>query len=131
MSFTVLVCGGRDFADVSALDSVLSYIKDNHAITKIVHGGAKGADTLAGVWGQLNGIDVDVYHADWVQFGRSAGTIWNRWMLEESKPDLVLAFPGGRGTADMVRRSRKAGVRTITVEILEDFIGLQEQARED
>jgi hypothetical protein len=30
--------------------------------------------------------------------------------LRDHKPDIVVAFPSGAGTADMVRRARKAGV---------------------
>jgi hypothetical protein len=39
-----------------------------------------------------------------------AGPLRNYQMLEEGKPDLVVAFPGGGGTKDMVRRAVKAGV---------------------
>ena len=31
-------------------------------------------------------------------------------MLTDGKPDAVLAFPGGRGTQDMIRRAMRAGV---------------------
>lgn len=36
-------------------------------------------------------------------------------MLDLAKPDVVVAFKGGRGTADMVRRAREAGVKVIEV----------------
>jgi ABC-type sugar transport system substrate-binding protein len=42
-------------------------------------------------------------------------------MLDEGKPDIVVAFPGGTGTADMVRRARKAGVVVIEVTNDENF----------
>src|SRR5262249_62369122 len=48
-----------------------------------------------------------------VDFGHSGGSKRNQQMLEEGKPDLVLAFPGGRGTADMVRRAQEAGIRGV------------------
>jgi hypothetical protein len=48
--------------------------------------------------------------ADWEKLGRSAGPIRNQAMLDEGRPDLVVAFPGHHGTADMVRRARAAGV---------------------
>ena len=38
-------------------------------------------------------------------------------MLDEGKPDLVIAFPGGKGTADMARRAREAGIEVIEVSI--------------
>ena len=36
-------------------------------------------------------------------------------MLDEGKPDLVIAFPGGRGTADMVRKANRAGVKVVEI----------------
>ena len=55
------------------------------------------------------------YPAPWKRFGPSAGGIRNQQMLDEGKPDLVVAFPGGKGTADMVRRAENAGVKVIKV----------------
>lgn len=46
---------------------------------------------------------------------RSAGPKRNQRMLDKGKPDLVLAFPGGDGTADMVRKAKSAGVPIIEV----------------
>jgi UDP-N-acetylmuramoylalanine-D-glutamate ligase len=53
--------------------------------------------------------------ADCETHGRSADPIRNRRTLDEGKPDLVVAFPGGRGTAHMVSQARAAGVRVIEV----------------
>jgi hypothetical protein len=55
-------------------------------------------------------VPIDVYVAQWKKHGRAAGPIRNQRMLDEGKPDLVVAFPGGRGTADMIRRAERAGV---------------------
>jgi hypothetical protein len=57
-----------------------------------------------------------VYPADWAKHGRAASPIRNQQMLDEGRPNLVVAFPGGRGTADMVRRARSAGVEVIEVD---------------
>ena len=46
---------------------------------------------------------------------RGAGPERNARMLAEGRPDLVVAFPGGTGTADMVRRAKAAGVRVVEV----------------
>lgn len=51
--------------------------------------------------------------ADWSKYGKAAGPMRNQKMLDEYKPDLVVALPGGRGTADMVSRARVAGVEVI------------------
>jgi hypothetical protein len=109
----VLVCGGRDYSDRALLRGALGVWHRRHPITRIIHGGAPGADTMAGEWALENDIRCDVYPADWERYGRRAGPLRNKRMLREAKPDLVMAFPGGRGTLDMVRRAGLAGVRVV------------------
>lgn len=109
----VLVCGGRDFRDTAMLDRALCELDNAICITEIIHGGANGADTMAGCWGEKFNIPVTVYKADWSLYGRMAGPRRNERMLYEGKPDFVLAFPGGRGTAHMVRIAEEAGVRVV------------------
>jgi hypothetical protein len=104
----VLVCGGRDFKDWDLLSEELTYLLGE--IDVIIHGGAKGADRLAGDFAFAAGITEEVYLAKWDEHGLAAGPIRNQRMLDDGKPDLVIAFPGGKGTADMVRRARAAGV---------------------
>lgn len=112
----VLVCGGRDFDDRSLMAKTLRRFKpsiptdDDLAEHVIIAGGARGADELAAQYAEVFGIRLRVYPADWKTHGRAAGPIRNQRMLDEGKPDLVIAFPGGRGTEDMVRRARAAGV---------------------
>lgn len=106
----VLVCGGRDFDDYSKVCEVLDGIDQGHVITQIVHGAARGADRLANQWAFARGVPVNAFAANWESEGRAAGPIRNQRMLDLGKPDLVVAFPGGRGTADMVSRARAAGV---------------------
>ncbi len=102
-----LVCGGRDYQDK---DSVL-YVLGGFPITRLIHGDARGADTLAEQYAKEAGIPCDAYPANWRQFGYRAGPMRNQQMLDNGKPDIVIAFPGGRGTADMVRRAKRAGVK--------------------
>lgn len=112
----VLVCGGRDYSDADLVSETLLGIYILHGtIAKIIHGGALGADLLAGRWGHRHGVPVSVFRADWGRDGRAAGPIRNQRMLDEGKPNLVVVFPGGRGTADMVARARKARVPILVV----------------
>jgi hypothetical protein len=80
----------------------------------LVHGAASGADAMAGRWAGANGVSVTTFPADWNRYGRSAGPRRNQAMVD-SEPDLVVAFPGGRGTADMVRRAEAAGIRVLKI----------------
>jgi hypothetical protein len=107
---TVLVCGGRDYDDVKAVLRVLNAIHRETPISLLVTGGASGADRHAETWAHLAGVRVAVYPADWKAHGRAAGPIRNAQMLALEAPRLVVAFPGGRGTADMVRKATDAGV---------------------
>jgi rhamnogalacturonyl hydrolase YesR len=112
---TVLVCGGRDYNDEARLNAVLSTAHLRDPIGLVLHGAANGADTLAGMWARARGIRVMAFPANWEEFGKRAGFLRNERMLVEGKPDVVAAFPGGRGTADMVRRAKAAGVRVVEI----------------
>lgn len=109
----VLVCGGRDFSNIAFVWRKLDDLHQSTPITALMQGGARGADTIARDWAVTKpGIQRYVCRADWEKFGKRAGILRNARMLEW-KPDLVVAFPGGRGTADMVQRSKNAGVRVV------------------
>lgn len=112
---TIIVCGGRDYADRRHVDIVLDEIHLRRGVTKLVHGGARGADTLAEGWAFMRGVPVRRFLPEWTRYGRAAGPRRNAEMLTEEKPSLVVAFPGGSGTADMVRQARAAGVEVVEV----------------
>lgn len=98
----VLVCGGRNYRDYVSLRDMV----DRFSPTWIINGGARGADTLASQYADEKGIPCAVVRAPWSTHGPSAGPVRNRWMLD-LEPDWVIAFPGGRGTADMIRAARE------------------------
>jgi hypothetical protein len=107
----VLVCGGRNFDKATLLFSTLEKL----GVTHLIHGGASGADALAHEWAVANNVPVTPFPADWNRFFKAAGPLRNRQMLVEGKPDLVVAFAGGRGTADMIRQAEAAGVQVVKV----------------
>lgn len=113
----VLVTGGRNYDDSRRVSQVLDKLHREAVISVIIEGGAHGADRLAREWaGHPYGCGkVETYEADWENQGRFAGPMRNQRMLDEGKPDLVIAFPGGRGTADMCRKARKAGVQVVEI----------------
>jgi YspA, cpYpsA-related SLOG family len=84
--------------------------------SRLVHGAARGADALAADWAESQGIDVWAMPADWERNGRIAGPLRNQQMLDDAKPALVIAFPGGSGTRDMVRRAKAAGIEVIEID---------------
>lgn len=107
----VIVCGGRDYQDYKHVIACLDALRAKHGIELVIEGGANGADSHGGIWADNNGITRCTVHANWNKHGNRAGPIRNGDMLEKLNPDCVVAFPGGAGTADMVRQAKAAGVK--------------------
>jgi len=105
----VLVTGGRNYANKELVFRTLDSLHAVTHITLLIQGGAQGADKLASEWGVSRGVRVQTYHANWADEGRNAGRSRNRRMLSMGKPDIIMAFPGGTGTADMVKAARAIG----------------------
>lgn len=112
---TVIVTGGRHFDDRGAVYQFLNEVHRAIGITLLRQGGAKGADELAREWADEADVDFETFEADWEKWGNAAGPIRNQEMLDAGDVDLVLAFPGGRGTADMVAKAKRAGISTIVM----------------
>ena len=114
----VLICGSRNWTNK---DLIKQEILGLEGVTKIIHGACRGADYLAGEVATELGLVVVEYPADWNSYGLSAGPRRNQQMLDEGKPDLVLAFTNdfanSKGTKDMVNRAKKQGV---TVKIIKE-----------
>lgn len=106
----ILVCGGRDYASTATINAELDALHGEHGITCLIHGTARGADALADAWARRRGIPVTAFPAEWSKHGKAAGFRRNETMLRDGKPELVIAFPGGKGTAHMVRLATAAGV---------------------
>lgn len=119
----ILVTGGRDYSDRKTVFRVLDELARNNAVDEIVHGGAKGADALANEWGKAREMCITTFPvttADWMQHGRSAGPRRNGLMVafmkrQIGRKGIVVAFPGGNGTADCVRQARAAGVSVLEI----------------
>lgn len=112
---TIVVCGGRKYDDRGRLFYVLDWLQERYGISLLVHGGAKGADALANEWAKLRDVECIVHEAEWERHGRSAGPIRNAEMLNH-EPKLVVAFPGGVGTANMISLAESKGIEVIKVE---------------
>lgn len=113
----ILVTGGRHYSDWSALDVALNKLHAAYPITGIVHGAADGADRLADDWALLNFIPRYPCAADWESYGPGAGPRRNGQMLlgptgpyGAPRPQYCVAFPGGSGTGDMVRKASLHGL---------------------
>ena len=111
----VLVCGGRDYTDTKWLYWFMDRLHATYGVGTVIEGDARGADRIAGYWARMNRIENLKFPADWEKHGKAAGPIRNQKMLVEGNPDLVVAFAGGRGTADMMKRAKAAEITVIEV----------------
>lgn len=112
----VLVCGGRGYANFRYLYGFLDCFHTTVGITHLIQGGASGADYHALQWANMRNVTQTTFKADWKTHGNSAGPIRNRLMLDRGMPDVVIAFPGGKGTADMISYARIKNVPVIKAE---------------
>lgn len=108
--YTALVCGGRTYHNQQRVSEFLSLF----GVRRLVHGDAEGADTCAKVWAFFWGIEQDPMP---IRRPAENGFDRNTRMLDEHCKyiDMVLAFPGANGTADMVRKARKAGLPVVEI----------------
>lgn len=104
----VLVCGSRSWRDGGAIRARLAVLPEP---VTVIHGGAPGADTLAGQAAAQLGLGIKVFHAEWDRYGKRAGYRRNLAMLDEA-PDLVLGFWDGRsrGTKHTLTEARRRGI---------------------
>lgn len=127
----IVVTGGRDFKEWGFVFDTLNALHRERPITLLIEGGQRtlppssglsssrpdhdvkpigGADYFAMRWAIVNNVPFATEPADWTQHGTRAGPIRNARMLNQYRPDLVVAFPGGKGTADCVRKARNMNI---------------------
>ena len=117
----LLITGSRYFNDAvlmhAAISDAVSTLR-GFGFTRIVlvHGGARGADTLAAQIGRSMGLEIEAHPARWDVYGRSAGPVRNREMVELGA-NLVLAFPVGEshGTRGCMRLAQEKGCAVVNV----------------
>ena len=120
----LLVAGGRDWTDTEAVHKALDFLHRHEGIDVVIEGDAQGVDRIAGYWARKHSVEDLKFRADWATLGRAAGPIRNQQMIEQGQPDAALLFPGGKGTADMRRRLKAAGIT-----ILEPLLPQSEEER--
>ena len=127
----VLVCGGRDFRGRTAVFAALNDAHAEATVTALAHGACRarwrgkdldvdlmtGADRWADEWALEHNLVPDRFPVKHELDGPwpAAGPRRNARMLTAFKPSIVVGFPGGRGTADMIARAKQAGVAVIEI----------------
>lgn len=108
MTRIVAVCGGRSFGNQAWLDAVMDAEHRRAPIAILIQGGAQGADQLARQWATRWGIAVVTAHANWNHNRSLAGPMRNAVIAALAQE--VIAFPGGKGTLNMVNQAEAAGL---------------------
>jgi hypothetical protein len=112
----ILVCGGRHYSDRDKVFLQLDWLAARYfGDLFLIEGGAQGADRWAREWRADRLIPGRTFLADWERLGKKAGPLRNARMLKEGRPDLVVAFPGKRGTRNMIEQARAASVPVIRI----------------
>ncbi len=112
----LIVCGGVNFRDYDYFSDRMDMLSGIYEGLSIISGHAKGADALAVRYAEERGIPNHIFAAEWRIFGRAAGPIRNRTMLEyamEAGSYCIAAFWNGtsRGTGDMLRQAFSKALR--------------------
>jgi hypothetical protein len=111
----VIVCGSHLYSRPNFIRQWLNWYHNGNIISTLIEGGALHVDAIAGAWAVEHAIDHRKIEADWHIFGHQAGPRRNAQMLLEG-PHVVIAFPGGPGTANMMKQARAAGIPVIEVQ---------------
>ncbi len=133
----IVITGGRNYGFVPPHTPLIEYVDaqeradrqrarfeqimdaavERLGLTEVAAGKCRtGADQLLERWAKRRKIPFTGFSANWQQLGNGAGPERNGRMLREFKPDNVLAFPGGAGTADCVRQAEALGIDVIRID---------------
>ncbi len=111
----VIIAGSRNFTDQKIVDRVIT--DSGFEISQVVSGGARGVDTCGEYWAEDNGVDIEVFSADWQKYGRAAGPIRNKQMANYAEA-LIAIYDSSKskGTANMIKQAKEQGLRYYLVD---------------
>lgn len=124
----IVTTGSREWTDMNQTHRGLlmalrlvadGYTREEEKSITLIHGGARGADTLAARAAEERGWQIGEYKADWSKYGKSAGHIRNQRMIDDEQPILCVAYLipelPCRGTRDMMQRCALAGIPVLVI----------------
>lgn len=105
----LLVCGGRHFDDAALVEGGLTAFHTASPISVVIHGGLPGIGMPLESWARRNAIHVIRYPANFT-LGKRGDSTRDEFMLADSRPDMLLVFPGGRRTAELLHEANRTQV---------------------
>lgn len=111
----LLICAGRHFADQHLCRQALDAFQRLHEVRVVIHGGNQCLGAPIEDWAREIGAHLIRYPPNWQRHGKQAERLRNRFMLTDSRPDIVLALPGGADTEELLSQARSQGIRTLSV----------------
>jgi hypothetical protein len=112
----ILITGSRTWTDKVTVNQALrdAWLTFGRPYgTIVVHGGARGADYIADVYAKRLGFQTEKHDANWEQFGKAAGYLRNREMVDAGA-DICLAFikNESKGATMCAALAQEAGIPT-------------------
>ena len=121
----VIIAGSRDFNDYELLKkSAIEIITKKTMLpdlTRIISGGARGADTLGERFANEMGLEISRFIPDWDGLGKRAGYVRNaemaKFAVEDDNDGMLIAFWDGqsRGTKHMIDLAKRYGLEVHVV----------------
>ncbi|MGP0016013.1 DUF2493 domain-containing protein [Pseudomonas sp.] len=112
----VLICAGRYYLNAAMCRKVLEAYHQTRKISVLIHGGNQFLGSEVEDWARENGTHLVRYPSNWQLYGKQAERRRNQFMLMDSEPDLVIAFPGGHDTEELVSRARAMGIGILSLD---------------
>ena len=121
----IIIAGSRDFNDYELLKkSAIEIITKKTMLpdlTRIISGGARGADTLGERFANEMGLEISRFIPDWDGLGKRAGYVRNaemaKFAVEDDNDGMLIAFWDGqsRGTKHMIDLAKRYGLEVHVV----------------
>lgn len=112
----LLICAGRHYADTLMCERVLDAYRDIKCVQVLIHGASQFLGNVLEDWAREHEIDVVRYPPNWKKHGKQAERQRNQFMLNDSRPDVVIALPGGDDTRELILQARAAGIHVLTLD---------------
>ncbi|WP_248805026.1 DUF2493 domain-containing protein [Pseudomonas sp. MWU13-2100] len=106
----VLICAGRYYLNAAMCRKALEAYHQTRRISVLIHGGNQFLGSEVEDWARENGTHLVRYPSNWQLYGKQAERRRNQFMLTDSEPELVIAFPGGHDTEELLAQAKAMNI---------------------